>query len=302
MTSVKPNPWLIFIDTNIFLDFYRLGESARRQLDAIDKHRGDIITADQVRMEFFKNRQKVIADYLTKFPKPNRVTIPPILMDFAPAKNLTASLDAGAKHHARVKQKIEQMLAEPARHDMVYKALRRLFENPGPLNLQAGHSRIGEMQGLARDRFALGYPPRKSSDTSYGDAVNWEWIVACAQATPKSQVLIVSRDGDYGVTVGDAMILNDWLKLEFADRVGPKRKIELTQRLTTALKRLEVPVSAEDEKAETRLISELAKLNLSQDRPGDDGVGRNPSMPAWYDQLLVDVTQLQGVDPTSTPR
>ena len=50
-----------FIDTNILLDFYRKpGESAIRQLKALEKHRESLILGDQLSMEFLKNRQAAI--------------------------------------------------------------------------------------------------------------------------------------------------------------------------------------------------------------------------------------------------
>jgi hypothetical protein len=56
--------------------------------------------------------------------------------------------------------------------------------------------------------------------------------------------------------------LNDWLKTEFEARVKPKRKIELTPRLTVALKKLAEIVTPEDEALET------AVLETSRPTPG----------------------------------
>ena len=65
-----PEKWIIFVDTNIFLDFYRLGgESAERQLKALERHVDRIITGDQVRMEFLKNRQGEILKTIKNLKK-----------------------------------------------------------------------------------------------------------------------------------------------------------------------------------------------------------------------------------------
>jgi hypothetical protein len=59
--KAKPKKWLVFIDANILLDFYRqAGESAIRQLKALEKHRESLILGDQLSMEFLKNRQAAI--------------------------------------------------------------------------------------------------------------------------------------------------------------------------------------------------------------------------------------------------
>lgn len=296
MASAGSDRWLVFIDTNIFLDFYRQGgESAARQLAALDRHSTALITNAQVKMEFLKNRQKVIVDSLGKMQKPSKMSVPPILADFAPSRNLQDNLDAAGKAYAEVRDKIEAILNDPEHHDPVFKDLSRLFDSASPLNLTADHERSGEIHKLARDRFALGQPPRKSSDTSYGDGVNWEWIVACAKQNAERPVLIVSRDGDYGTATSDTWTLNDYLKFEFARRVGPKRQIELSARLTTALKRLDEHVTAEDEYEENRLLAESPRFGL--DRAGLEtlrAAARDGSnIPNWFSDLVTEVNHLQ---------
>src|SRR5258708_39772823 len=74
-----------------------------------------------------------------------------------------------------------------------------------------------------------------SGITSLGDSINWEWIVHCAiNSEDYHNVLIVSRDSDFGVTYDGKATLNDWLYREFKERVSRKRKVELTQKLTDA--------------------------------------------------------------------
>ena len=55
---------LIFVDTNIWLDFYRVrGKAADLSLlKKIDEHRDSLISTSQVEMEFKKNRPAVILD------------------------------------------------------------------------------------------------------------------------------------------------------------------------------------------------------------------------------------------------
>lgn len=57
---------LVFIDTNIYLDFYRYGNDVSLSLlDHVDKNHDRIITTAEVEMEYKKNRQKVILDALS---------------------------------------------------------------------------------------------------------------------------------------------------------------------------------------------------------------------------------------------
>ena len=93
----------------------------------------------------------------------------------------------------------------------------------------------------------------KKNDTSIGDAVNWEWIVQCA-INGKKDVVIVSRDGDYGIEYKGNWHLNDWLNIEFKERVKRKRKILLTDKLSDALKIIKVKVTKTMEEDEARII------------------------------------------------
>ena len=55
--------YLVFVDTNILLDFYRFRrESGLVLLQRFDKIHDRLITTYQVEMEFKKNRQRVILD------------------------------------------------------------------------------------------------------------------------------------------------------------------------------------------------------------------------------------------------
>jgi 5-methylcytosine-specific restriction endonuclease McrA len=104
----------------------------------------------------------------------------------------------------------------------------------------------------------LGYPPRKKDDTSIGDAVNWEWIIACAVSSGKS-IILVSRDNDFGLQYDRGSYLNDWLRQEFRERVARSRKIVLTDRLSEAFNLVAINVSdaAKDEERELITLSAL---------------------------------------------
>lgn len=247
--------WLIFVDTNIMLDFYRMpGESVERQIAGLERHEHALVITEQVQMEYLKHRQRVIVDSIKHIPRPSKISLPMIVSGSEPGIAFSAHLTAAIASHGNVQQAVEDILNDPEQHDLVYRALGRLFAADTPLNLRRPNPLRFEVRNSARKRFLLGYPPRKSNDLSIGDALNWEWIVHCAKERANHNVLIVSRDGDYGVTYGDKVILNDWLQTEFRARVGDARRIDLTNRLTTALKKLDEVVAVEDEKAEDAII------------------------------------------------
>lgn len=273
--------WLIFVDTNVFLDFYRSsGESAKRQLVALERHKDRLITGDQVRMEFLKNRQKVILKTIQDMKKPSKDGLPQIFAGTTPALMMGKHQSSAIKQYNKIKEKADKMLADPTQHDTVYKIFNRIFDQKTSLNLCRPKKERFEIRNLARKRFVLGYPPRKSGDTSIGDALNWEWIIRCAQKTdPNQHILIVSRDGDFGAVHEGKAYLNDWLYREFKDRVSRKRKVELTARLTDALKKLDETVPKEDESIEDDIIKALdvyaSKPNSDNDSDLADLLGPN---------------------------
>ncbi len=92
---------LIFIDTNILLDFYRIrgGEVGLSLLKHIDGNHGRIITGNQVEMEYKKNRQHVILRSLRdlKMPDWTGLTPPAFVAAAQPARQIAKSKDKIAK-------------------------------------------------------------------------------------------------------------------------------------------------------------------------------------------------------------
>jgi hypothetical protein len=70
-------------------------------------------------------------------------------------------------------------------------------------------------------------------------------------------VIIVSRDGDFGCTVGSKAFPNDWLFRELKERTKHTRKLELTPRLSEALNRLKIKVTEEERQEESLSIEGL---------------------------------------------
>jgi PIN domain len=249
---------LIFIDTNIWLDFYRFPRDAGLGfLKHIDASHDRIITGSQVEMEYKKNRQRVILESYKQLQIPNwgGLKTPAFLAQSKPTRAIDRHTKAIAARVMTLKGRMEKVLRDPSRHDPVYKTAQRLFRNRSELNLSRGKDVRLEIRDLAEKRFRLGYPPRKPTDTSFGDAVNWEWIIHCAIDSAKN-VVIVSRDSDYGHSFDGRPMVNDWLLQEFRERVTRKRRLTLTDRLAEAFKAASVKVTKREEDEEAALVSE----------------------------------------------
>ncbi len=256
---------LVFIDTNIFLDFYRIRKTnvSMKYLEEIEKHKELIIINSQVEMEFKKNRQSVILESLAevrKFDVPN-LSVPMILNDTKTVDLISKSKNEIKLNKKKLTDRIEKILKNP-NQDPVYKSLEKLFRHKSEINLSRENKLRFSIRNLAKKRFVLGYPPRKKSDNSIGDAINWEWIIYCAQKTGK-QIILVTRDTDFGAIDPTESYLNDWLNQEFKERVGRRRKIILTDKLSQAFKLLKIPVSTEMIEEEQK-VSQIIMKNKFQ--------------------------------------
>lgn len=249
---------LLFVDTNVLLDFYRIRKSdvSTKYLQQLEACRDRLILGAQVEMEYKKNRQRVIVESLSTFSGPdwNRLTPPALVAELQATKMLEKHRKELIGQQKKINSKITNILKDPVRNDPVYQTLQRLFKYESPLNLSREKKDRFTIRNLARKRFVLGYPPRKSNDTSIGDAINWEWIVKCCSDTGK-HVVIVTRDTDYGVIHEGYSYLNDWLKQEFGERVSLRRKIILTDKLSQGLKLVHAAVTKEMEQEEEQLLA-----------------------------------------------
>lgn len=261
-STKKPRQVFAFVDTNIFLDFYRdSNEATLSLLERLGPVSNRIISTYQVEMEFLKNRQGVLADAIGKLHQTAAPGVPAILSDSATNQSMRALSAAASDKQTKIKQRILSLLRSPNASDVVFKTLMQIFQSSSSHVLTRDMPVRREIKDLALKRFLLGYPPRKRNDTSFGDALNWEWIIECGKQH-QGRILIVSRDSDFGVMTQKQHFLNDQLLREYRDRVGPKRSIGYTTKLSDALAELQVHVPEKEIKAEAEHLEKRADVPL----------------------------------------
>lgn len=255
---------LLFVDTNIWLDFYRTRtEAGLSLLRHLEKVSDRLIVHYNLEMEYKRNRQAVIVESMKELQSPQPISRPGLFSDAKAAKAMQANMKAAAERVKSMKAKLKKALEDPANYDPVYQACQRLFHAGTPLILDRENPFRRVIRRRAFRRFMHGCPPRKKSDTSIGDALNWEWMVECALRN-QAELVVVSRDADYGVLFEDKAYINDHLRQEFSERVSRKRKLLLYTKLSEALKHFAVPVTREEEKEEEAII-------LSTPEPQEQG-------------------------------
>ncbi len=258
---------LLFVDTNIWLDFYRARTEAAlslvKHLEAIS---ADIIVTYQLEMEFKKNRQQAILEGMGELKAPQQIGRPGLFSDAKAVKKMQSGLKTAETRVKQLRSRFARALENPTTQDPVFKVCQRIFHKQDDLVLTRDDKLRHIIRRKAFRRFILGCPPRKKSDTSIGDAVNWEWMIDRA-ITKKAELVIVSRDSDYGVTFDGRTVINDHLRQEFIERVSKKRKVLLFSKLSEALKLFSVPISPEEEQEEKELIRESAAASAREQQP-----------------------------------
>jgi len=264
-------PFLVFIDTNIYLDFYRYrNDVSLSLLRRLDTNHDRIITTAEVEMEYKKNRQRVILEALQTIrpQNPTQPNIPSFLKESTYNKTSARLANESKALVSRLAARTERLLQSPGRYDPVYRILQRLFNAKATCHLTRGSKMRQQIREKAQKRCMLGYPPRKPNDTSIGDAINWEWIIYCAKQC-QDDIVVISRDSDYGPLHKDTYYLNDWLLQEFKERVSRKRSITLTGRLAEGFKIAGITVPEEEEQAEEWFLQALRQA-ATQSRSLDD--------------------------------
>jgi PIN domain-containing protein len=247
---------LLFVDTNIWLDFYRAGSDASLLLLGHMESpavRDRLIVTFQLEMEYKKNRQGVILAAMKVLTSPPKVPRLGLFSNAAAFATAEKALKQAESRVSKLKKQLARVLETPITHDPVYQACQRLFHRDSSLVLTRENPVRRQIKRRALRRFLSGCPPRKPGDTSMGDAINWEWMIECANAE-SAGLVIVSRDSDYGVDFEGKHYLNEHLRHEFSDRVSQQRKVVLCRLLSEALKHFNVAVTAAEVKEEKQLV------------------------------------------------
>jgi hypothetical protein len=252
----RPPKLLLFVDTNIWLDFYRgRSEASLKLLAHLESEavKERLIVTYQLEMEFKKNRQLAILEGMKALTVARTPRLG-VFSDSAAFRTAERALKIAEERVSKLKKQLSRILETPTTHDPVYQACQRLFHRESQVVLTRANPIRRQIKNRALRRFLLGCPPRKRDDTSMGDSINWEWMVECAKQQ-SAGLVIVSRDADYGVEFENKVYLNEHLLHEFKDRVSQQRKVILCRSLSDALKHFNVTVTAAEEKEEKEVAA-----------------------------------------------
>jgi hypothetical protein len=247
------NDSLLFIDTNKYLDLYRI-DKGKELLTPLKEQADYIFVTKQVVNEVQRNKIVVAADFLKRkfqFLKLQTFNLPDHLSD-----TYTNQREDILKEMRKITQDIKKVNAQvdawelsiikqiSCSEDEVSKALSSIFANPVPHTSE-------ELQ-RARERKELGNPPGKGAG-SIGDQLNWEQILTNFKG--KKRLWIISRDSDYGIIHDDQSFLNGFLYEELC-KIVPAPEVYLFGDIATGIKHF---VNKTGVKAEQGLSPEVAE-------------------------------------------
>src|SRR5690242_407510 len=119
---------LLFVDTNIWLDFYRArNDTGLSLLHRLESVANRVIVTFQLESEFKKNRQIAILEGMQELKAPSHVSRPGIFSDAKASKALSKSLKEAETRVKSLKARLMRVLDDPAANDPVYQACQRIF-------------------------------------------------------------------------------------------------------------------------------------------------------------------------------
>jgi len=192
----------LYIDANIFLDFFHLTstdiEELRKLIALIEEDKITLYLPEQTCEEISRNREAKISDALEKFKKDTsafRVNFPAFTKSYDEYEEIRSLLkEANKKHSALYGKALETIEKNELDADQLISDLitAAKFSKTSPA-----------IFGKAIERFRKGNPPGKDKNT-VGDEINWETI---KDAIPeKNDLYLVSKDRDYKSALGKGQV------------------------------------------------------------------------------------------------
>ena len=198
----------LYLDTNIYLSFYHLSNDDIEELKKLLKLvKGEEITLylpSQTIDEFHRNRDSKITDGLNRF-EDNQLSkiFPQIVKDYIDEYKLM-------RKAIKVFEKNKHIILDKLKLDIVNHSLNAdkiitdLFEVAEKIEKDE------ELIRSARNRLDFGNPPGKKG--SYGDALNWECLLA--KITDIENFYFISDDKDYyskfDKSLFNTFLINEW--------------------------------------------------------------------------------------------
>lgn len=196
----------LFIDTNIFLDFFHYSdddlEELRKLFNLMKEEKVTLYLPEQVKHEFYRNRELKINDAVKRLNDAKLIdSFPQFCKEYDTYNQLQKLAKAFAKERKKLIDEMSKDISEEKlKADTI---IKDLFEESHLLD-------SNEFYDRAIKRYNLGDPPGK--DKSYGDAIIW--LTLLEKVTSGKELYFVTGDKDYQ-SIRDKKRFNPYLFKEW---------------------------------------------------------------------------------------
>jgi predicted nucleic acid-binding protein len=241
----------VFIDANVFLDFYRLEkhdlEKLNQLVDIIKNGEIKVYLTNQVMDEFYRNRENIFKKtYKLFLDSKSNIQMNSIFKNYPEYKKITLLQRTLEKLKSDLGQKVES--DANSKKLIADKIVKKVFSVSQSID-------SNKFLNKAVIRYKLGNPPGKKNH-SYGDELNWEALLGVVP--DKENLIIVSNDGDYESPMSDKKI-NSYLKDEW-ERIK-ESKIYFYRSLSVFFKEHDIAIDLEIEQEKNSLVEKLINSN-----------------------------------------
>ena len=247
----------LFIDSNIWLAFYRLSDEKVDTLNQLYEHveNGDIklFMNDQVKNEIIRNRDSVINDTIKSFKDFKFNLQAPVFMKDS---DLFSELKHNLKNASNLHKSIlDDIISSIDDKNLNIDLIIKKFFDKGKMSVMED-----DYFKKAKKRKSLGNPPGKENQNTCGDELNWEFLLS--EVPDGKDLYFVTRDRDYASPRGSEKI-HPFLEREWEEKKNSK--IFFYTGLSSFFREKTPEIILENDEKTDFLIAELAySCNFSQ--------------------------------------
>lgn len=248
MPKAKTPPISVFLDANIYLEFYAYSDEDLGFLSAIENSIADgklkLFVPTQTRDEVLRRREDRLHETISEFQRTSAsLTLPRFMAEMGEATAFVEKSKAANKARGVLVAKAQELAV--AGHLAADYAMKMLF---------AAATTIDDSEALfngAIRRKRSGNPPGKGDQV--GDELSWECLLAgCPDGI---DLHIVTKDGDYRSKL-DTGSPKEFLREEWKSRKGSNLNLHKT--IESLLKAVDVVIVIQSQKIKDKAVAVLA--------------------------------------------
>lgn len=245
----------IFIDTNILLALYGVGSDDLNQFKQLLDMMEDsieVVLPDQVKNEFYRNRDTVLDHIISKLEKfPN--SYPTILRENTDFKDIQKDIkELKGKYDGIIKATKEASAAETLAADITIKEI---------FNKSTWFKTTAIITERAKTRMDIGNPPGKGK--SYGDAINWE--VLLENISDGNDLFFITGDKDY-LSKLDSEKFSSYLLTEWRNKKNSEIKYFKSLNALLNSTDLQVELQKNENKSAPEISEIISKIDLGSSK------------------------------------